>query len=124
LPVAATAPTTNASAAPRTTAQQRVTREEAAFVNAIRDGGMPDEDVFVRARHLLGWPRLTQKLRGTLQRVAADLTRRHLIAEEDGEYFLLRDACSAQIIVSGTSAPQPSTSRGYRRYPAHGRRWR
>jgi very-short-patch-repair endonuclease/KaiC/GvpD/RAD55 family RecA-like ATPase len=114
----------NGSAAPRAAAQQRVTREEAALVNAIREGGTTEEDVFVRARDLLGSQRLTQKLRATLQRAAADLTRRHLIAAEDGEYFLLPDARSAPMVISGTSVPRRTTSRGYRRYPAYRRRGR
>jgi hypothetical protein len=71
--------------------QQRVTREEAALVNALREGGSTEEDVFVRARDLLGSQRLTQKLRLTLKGAAAELSRRKLITSEDGEYFLQPD---------------------------------
>jgi len=83
-----------ASAAPTISAippvsQQRVTREEAALVNALREGGSTEEEVFVRVRDQLGSQRLTQKLRLTLQSAAAELTRRKLITAEDEEYFLL-----------------------------------
>jgi very-short-patch-repair endonuclease len=94
--------------------QQRVTREEAALVNALREGGSTEEDVFVRARNLLGSQRLTQKLRLTLQGAAAELSRRNLITSEDGEYFLLPAGKAAELVVTGTSARRSSADRGRR----------
>jgi very-short-patch-repair endonuclease len=94
--------------------QQRVTREEAALVNSLREGGSTEEDVFVRARNLLGSQRLTQKLRLTLQGAAAELSRRNLITSEDGEYFLLPAGRAAELVVTGTSARRSSAVRGRR----------
>jgi hypothetical protein len=102
--------------------QQRVTREEAALVNALREGGSTEEDVFVRARDLLGSQRLTQKLRLTLQGAAAELSRRKLITSEDGEYFLLPAGRAAQLIVTATSISRASVGRGRR--PAYRGRYR
>jgi len=115
-----------ASAAPTISAippvsQQRVTREEAALVNALREGGSTEEEVFVRVRDQLGSQRLTQKLRLTLQSAAAELTRRKLITAEDEEYFLLPAGRSAQLFVSGTSATKRSSAVGTRRPTYRGR---
>jgi very-short-patch-repair endonuclease len=111
-----------AGAADSRQSQQHVTEEEAAIVKALTEGSAKEEDVFVRARDLLGSKRLTQKLRSTLQRATADLARRKLIAIEDGELFLLPDGRSAQLQVSGTSAVDHHYGR--RRYSRYGRRWR
>jgi hypothetical protein len=102
--------------------QQRVTREEAALVNALREGASTQEDLFVRARDLLGSQRLTQKLRLTLQGAAAELSRRKLITSEDGEYFLLPAGRAAQLVVTGTSVKRASVGRGQR--PAYRGRYR
>ena len=110
---------------PATGSRERVTREEAALIEVLRDGGSNEEDVFLKVRDLLGRKALTQKLRGTVRDAAADLTRRKLIASEDGEYFLLPEGRTAQLQVFGTSAATIRRwSSGSRRYPAYRRRWR
>ena len=105
-------------------AQVRVTREEAALLKAIADGASGEEDVFVHARDALGSKRLTQKLRSTLERAAADLARRKLVAIEDGEMFLLPGGRFSEFQVSGTSAPPRPSPYGRRRYSGYRRRWR
>jgi hypothetical protein len=111
------APPAPAAAPPQSKRSQvRVTREEAAPVKALGDGGSSEEEVFVRARDSLGSKRLTQKLRSTLQVAAADLARRKLIAVEDGEMFLLPGGRYADLQVSGTSSTPRPSAYGRRRY--------
>jgi restriction endonuclease-like protein len=112
-------------ATPPLGSQQRVTREEAALIDALRDGGAHEEDIFLRVRDLLGRKVLTQKLYGTLRDAAADLTRRRLIASEYGEYFLLPEGRMAQLQVYGTSAASIRRwSSRARRYSPYRQRWR
>jgi hypothetical protein len=95
-----------------------VNREQAALIDGLNAGHTAEEDVFRYARDQIGLRRLTQKLRMTLQSSMADLTRRGLVAVEDGEYFVLPKGRSATLLLRG--AGTPDQRRGYQR---RGRRW-
>jgi very-short-patch-repair endonuclease len=95
---------------PRTGGRERewVSREEAALLEALKEGLSAEEDVFLRVRDLLGSRRLTQKLRRALQLATSDLARRKLIAIEDQEYFVLpagRDATPEPRVATASNPP-------------------
>lgn len=92
-------------ASPATRGQRElVSREQVALLDALKEGRAMEEDVFLRARDLLGSQRLTQKLRQTLQRASSDLARRKLVTIEDGEYFVLPPGREAALAISDLRA--------------------
>ncbi|MBI4321618.1 MAG: ATP-binding protein [Chloroflexi bacterium] len=88
--IALPVPPRAAVAQPTTGAKREwFSREQAALLEALKEGCSAEEDVYLRARDLLGSQRLTQKLRRRLHTASSDLARRKLAAIEDGEYSLL-----------------------------------
>jgi very-short-patch-repair endonuclease len=95
-----------------------VNREQAALIDGLNAGHSAEDDVFRYARDLIGSRRLTQKLRMTLQSSMADLTRRGLVAVEDGEYFVLPKGRAATLLLRSSGTPHKR-----RGYQIRGRRW-
>jgi very-short-patch-repair endonuclease len=94
-----------------------VSPEQNMLITALKEGHSAEEDVFLRARDLLGSQRLTQKLRRTLRVAMSDLARRNLATIEDGEYFLLPAGRSATLNVQERRIAHRRTSyRGRRRW--------
>ena len=76
-----------------------VNRDQAILIDALNAGHCIEDDVFRYARDQLGLQRLTQKLRARLRSSMTDLSRRGLIAIEDGEYFVLPKGRSATLLL-------------------------
>jgi very-short-patch-repair endonuclease len=92
-----------------------VSREQNALIGALKEGCLTEEDVFLRARDLIGAKRLTQKLRKTLQAAASDLARRKLVVIEDSEYFVLPAGREATLeIRTAARAPRRRAYRTWR----------
>jgi len=92
-----------------------VTREQAALLEALKEGLSAEKDVFLRVRDLLGSQRLTQKLRRTLQVASSDLARRRLVTIEGGEYFVLPAGREAAAVTRPVAkAPRSRRYRAYR----------
>jgi REase_MTES_1575 len=91
-----------------------VSCEQAALLEALKEGLSAEEDILLRVRDLLGSKRLTQKLRRTLHIALSDLARRRLVAIEDGEYFLLPAGREATFIIRAAEKEPRRRYRGRR----------
>jgi len=81
-----------------------ITREQAAILEAMKNGMSDEEAVLRRVRETLGFQRLGKRVRASLVASAGDLARRGLLAIEEGEYFATAKGRSAEFQVTGTSS--------------------
>jgi len=105
---------------------QRVTREQAALIEGLRQGLSSEPDVLRFAREKLGYKRLGSRIRESLLFSAGRLNHMGLLVVEDGEYFLTPTGRDAELrVLPGptrrSSAARSSNTRGRRRsgYGSH-----
>jgi hypothetical protein len=103
--------TPNGSAPANVNMRVPISREQAALIQALKEGLSTEDETFIRVRDLLELKRLTQKLRKTLHMAVSDLAKRGFITSEDGEYFLLPAGRKGKFI---TDAADNSPRQTYR----------
>ncbi len=89
----------------------RVTREQAALVEALRRGLRAEDEVFRFAREQLGFKRLGSNIRSSLVASATRLNHMGLLVIEDGEYFLTPAGRSADLRVPPGPPPRAPARR-------------
>ncbi len=91
--------------------REQVTHEQAALIEALKEGLSEEVDLFLRVRDLVGSKRLTQRLRRAFESAASDLARRKLLTIEDGEWFLLPAGREATLSVDPLPLGRPDVAR-------------